>query len=315
MSAKKPPAWAVRLLRLFIRKEYLEEIEGDLEEVYYDDMEFLSPGKARTNFIMGVFKLVRLKLLKKITWFYRIEFLIMTVRNFKIAYRNLLRFKTHSIINLIGLSLGLTAGTLIFFYVLKELSFDKVHEKKDRVYNVVTTSGEGGMETNAQPIGHKLRTEFPEIEKVAYLRHTGGLVKMQYDDEKIDQKIQFASPEFFDIFSFDVLAGDAKKALEDPFSTVITKEVNDIYFDGNGLGNTIQLGDTLDMKIGAIIANFPSNSHINFDILVSFSTYGKLSWFSYSEGWGNFDIKNYVLLKEGVDHLAFQETGPLLNPR
>ncbi len=307
MSSEKPPVWAVKLLRLFIRKEYLEEIEGDLEEVFYDDMEYMSPSKARKGFILGVFKLVRLNLLKKITWFYKIEFLIMTVRNFKIAYRNLLRFKTHSIINLLGLSLGLTAGTLIFFYVLQELSFDNFHEKKERIYKVVTASGDGGMETNAQPIGHKLRTEFPEVESVAYLRHSTGMVKMHFENEKIDQKIHFASPEFFDIFSFNVLAGDAKKALEDPYSTVITKEVNDIYFKGNGLGNTIQLGDTLEMKIGAIVDNLPTNSHIQFDVLVSFSTLGKMRYFSYIEGWGNFDIKNYILLKEGVDHAAFQE--------
>src|ERR1044071_2543407 len=111
----------------------------------------------------------------------------------KIAFRSLLRFKGFAIINLFGLSLGLTAGILIMMFVVDELSFDKFHTKGDRVYRVLTqfftseSGHEGAMETNGWPIGDILRREFPEVEAVNYMC-SGSSLLINHEDKRLDRK-------------------------------------------------------------------------------------------------------------------------------
>lgn len=300
MSEIVPPKWSRRLLRLFIHSEYLEEIEGDLEEVFYDDLDRCSPKVARRRYTLGVMKLFRLSLLKNLKWIYKIGLIVTIMRTIRLAFRNLLKFKTHSAINLVGLSLGLAVGGLILLYVVDELSFDNFHDKGDRIYKVVTSS-EGGMETNAWPIGYKLRTEFPEVESVVYAKNFPSNAKLNHNEKRYDQKIYYASQEFFNLFSFNLVSHNKEEALTAPFTVVITESLEDIYFDGNALGKTLTLADSMDFKITGVVENFPKNSHIQFDILVSFPTIEKLQWWSYTEGWGNFNARNYLLVNEGTD--------------
>lgn len=306
MNEVLPPKWSRRLLQFFIHGEYLEEIEGDLEEVFYDDLETCSAKEARRRYTRGVLKLFRLNLVKNLKWIYKIGLIVTIMRTLKLALRNLIKFKTHSAINLVGLSLGLAVGGLILLYVIDELSFDNFQTKGDRVYKVVTASEDGGMETNAWPIGYKLRTEFPEIESVLYAKNFPSSFKMNHKDKRYDQTTYYASQEFFDLFSFDLISNNREEALTAPFTAVITESLEDVYFDGNALGKTLTLADTMDFEITGVIENFPENSHIQFDILVSFPTIEKLQWWSYVEGWGNFNARNYILVKEGVDHKELQ---------
>lgn len=306
MSEILPPKWSRRLLRLFIHKAYLEEIEGDLEEVFYDDLEIHSVKEARKRYTFGVFKLFRFSLLKNLKWIYKIGLIITIMRTLKLAFRNLLKFKTHSGINLVGLSLGLAVSSLILLYVIDELSFDDFHTKGDRIYKVVTASQGGGMETNAHPIGYQLRTQYPEIESVLYTRWASPAFKLNHEGKRYEHKVFYASEEFFHIFSFPLKSGDAETALKDPYSIVITESIEDIYFDEPALGQTITLRDSVDFKVTGVVKDIPKNSHIQFDMLMSFSTFPDFRYFSYTDGWGNFDIRNYVLLKEGEDPVKFQ---------
>src|SRR5262245_13887133 len=127
----------------------------------------------------------------------------------KIAFRTLWKFKGFASINLIGLSLGLTAGLLIMIYVINELSYDSFHANIDRIYRVNTkffnpASGgaEGGFDANGWPVGNILRKDYPEIESVLYTRSTSSLL-INHHDKHIRQNIHYASPEFFQIFSFE----------------------------------------------------------------------------------------------------------------
>lgn len=306
MSEITPPKWSGRLLKLFINKDYLEEIEGDLEEVFYDDVEHLSPKEARMYYSLGVFKLFRLSLLKNLKWIYKLGLINSIMRTIKLAFRNLIKFKAHTSINLIGLSLGLSIGGLILLYVLDELSFDNFHEKGDRIYKVVTANQDQGMETNAHPIGYQLRTKYPEVEQVVYTRWASPAFKVNHNDKRYEHKVFYASKEFFQVFTFPLKSGDPVKALKDPYSLVITESLEKVYFDGSALGQTLTLRDSVDFIVGAVVKDLPKNSHIQFDILLSFSTFPDFRYFSYSEGWGNFDVRNYVLLKEGEDFADVQ---------
>jgi len=227
------------------------------------------------------------------------------IKNYvKIAFRNLLKYRGYTAINLVGLSLGLTVGVLILLFVTDELAYDKFHHKADRIFKITTANPKGrGMETNAWPVAHKLITEFPEVEAVVYTRRASSNLMVNYEGHRYEHNIFYAGEDFFKIFSFNLIEGDLETALKDPFSIVITEEMKRRYFSSDiVLGKTITLRDSLEFTITGVAENIPTQSHIQFDMLASFTTYEKLvDWFSYSEGWGNFNVRNYMLLKEGAN--------------
>jgi putative ABC transport system permease protein len=229
---------------------------------------------------------------------------------FKIAFRNLMRFKVYTLINLFGLSIGLSVAVLILLFVTDELGFDKFHQKGDRIYKIVTSNGgDGGMETNAWPVADKLVNEYPEVEAVVYTRKAPASLKVNYEGKRYAHNTYYAGSDFFNIFTFPLLEGNPQTALKDPYTLVITEKVKQQYFGSAlALGKTLLLQDTLEFTITGVVADVPTQSHIQFDMLASFTTHEQLSgWFSYSEGWGNFDVRNYMLLKEGTSIAAVEE--------
>lgn len=163
------------------------------------------------------------------------------------------------------------------------------------------------LEANGWAIGTVLRKDFPEVEAVLYSRSSSLLVT--FEGKRIRERIHYMSPEFFEIFSFPLKKGNAQKALLDPYSIVITEDMEKKYFNGqDALNKTLVLGDTMQFVVTGILEKIPSNSHIQLDMLISFSTFTAVinPDFDYNGGWGNINMRNYVLLKEGVDVNAFK---------
>jgi putative ABC transport system permease protein len=230
----------------------------------------------------------------------------------KIAFRSLLKFKGYTAINLLGLALGLTSGILILIYVLDELSFDKFHAKRENIFRVGTDMYEtksgnqsGGIETNGWPIGALLEKDFPEVEKVVYIANTS--MQINHEGKRFEERMFYAGKEFFNIFSFPLLKGDPATALEKPNSIVITEAMEKKYFKGeDALGKSMTMADTLLFTVTGVMKEIPGQSHMQFNILISFATYETNNkWFSYSDGWGNLNVRNYIVLKEGVDRESF----------
>lgn len=308
MTDQTPPKWSTRILRTLIRGAYLEEIEGDLEEVFQDDLEFHGIKTARKHYNLGVFKAVRPNLIKRIKWLYQLRTSNSMTRTLKIALRSLLKFKAHSAINLIGLSVGLAIGGLVLKYAVDQFTFDDFHANEDRIFKVVTASGGGGLETNAWPVGQHLKTNYPEVDNIIYARRAPVGFKVYHNWQRYDHEVHFVSKDFFNIFSFDLKQGNFQDALADPYSVVITEDLATKYFDGDAMGKTLTMRDSVDFIVTGIVANVPNNSHIQFDVLASFSTLVSMGDFSYNSefGWGTFNVRNYVMLKEGVNGEAFQ---------
>ncbi len=232
---------------------------------------------------------------------------------FKITFRSLWKHKAYSIINLLGLSLGLAGGIFILLYVVDEVSYDNFHINSNRVYRVNSgfsnpnTGEKGGtIDTNAWPVGKVLETEYPEVEAVLFTRSASYLL-VDFEEKQFRQNMYFASNDFFKIFSFPMVEGNPANALAEPYSVVITESMAKKYFPNTeALGNTLIMMDTLQFEVTGVIEDVPANSHIQFEMLLSFSTYADIDKsFDYSAGWGNFNMRNYILLKEGSDATAF----------
>ena len=231
----------------------------------------------------------------------------------KIATRSLIKFKDYAAINLIGLALGLTSGILILVYVLDEISFDRFHAHANRIYRVGTDvvdikSGNvnSSLETNGWPIGALLEKDFPEVERGVYMRN-GSNLEINHDGKRFEERIYYAGKEFFNIFTFSLVKGDPATALSKPNSIVLTESAEKKYFKGeDALGKTLVFADTLLFVVTGVMKDVPRQSHMQFDILISFATYEAMNdGFSYGDGWGNLNIRNYVVLKEGVDKERF----------
>src|SRR5260221_1706254 len=232
---------------------------------------------------------------------------------FKIALRTLVKVKGYSAINLLSLALGLASGILILIYVLDEVSFDKFHLKADRIYRVGTDMIElksgnvsGSIETNGWPIGALLEKDFPEVEKVVYLANASNL-QINHDGKRFEERIFYAGNDFFTIFSFPLIKGDPSTALTKSNAVVLTESMEKKYFGNkDALGKTMTFADTLVFEVTGVMKDVPQQSHMQFNMLLSFKTYELLhDGFSYDGGWGNLNVRNYVLLKPGVDKENF----------
>jgi putative ABC transport system permease protein len=194
----------------------------------------------------------------------------MILTYLKIALRNLLRQKLYSLINLVGLSIGIACFLLISLWVFDELSYDRFHEKKDRIYRINTMSKEMGLVTSSSwRLGPAFKEVYPEVETFTRLwPWSRSLVK--YQNKSFDEsKFYLADPAFFAMFSFNFLHGSPESALREKHSIVLTASTAQRYFgDENPLGKTIFLRKyDHDFEVSAVIEDIPSNSTIQFDLI------------------------------------------------
>jgi len=204
----------------------------------------------------------------------------------KISLRNLYHSKFFSLINILGLTLGLTCSIIILILIQQELSYDRFHEKKDNIFILQTRMdlGSGSYTTDrcGAAVGPALTEAFPTI--TSYLRHTlpQEMLFTLYPEDSVsagpserknylESGIIAVDSNFLSFFSFPVLQGDAASALKDPFSLVMTETSAEKYFGKNNpLNKIIRVNAEHELKITAILEDPPVTSSIQFDFLVSF---------------------------------------------
>jgi putative ABC transport system permease protein len=243
---------------------------------------------------------------------------------FTTASRSLLRNKSHALLNLAGLALGITCCLMIFLVVRYELSFDTFHAKADRLYRVTTITQGDEIDyhgTSPYPMGETVQAEFPEVEQattVTYIRE-GSIIKA---NEKLFRQtgLSYVAPSFFALFDYEWVAGDPQKSLTDPYSMVLTETVARKYFGGEGaavaeaaLNQVIRLNDRNDYKVTGIVKDFPENTDFPFQVLMSFSSI-KAVGESDLTSWVNLTsaVNHYVLLREGADPAEAEARFPAL---
>ena len=234
----------------------------------------------------------------------------MLTNYLKIVFRNLLRHKTFSFINIFGLAFGIAACLIIYLYVSYEKSYDTFNLNADNIYRLKNvryyTSGTDSSTGCVALLGPTLKDEIPEVANFARLRKISMLVSAnnQFYNEK---NIYWADSSLLTMFSFPLTSGNSSKALSDKYSAVITISVAHKYFGhNNAMGKTIQVGGT-DFKITGISEDVPDNSHLKFEILLSYNTQ-----LTDRICWGCNNNNTYIQVKPGTKKSAIEAKLPLI---
>src|SRR5579864_3559991 len=189
----------------------------------------------------------------------------------KIAWRNLLRHKSFSLINIAGLAIGIAACLIIFLYVYEELTYDQYNAKTNRIVRITTRlhtpESDLVLASSPQLLGEVLKKDYPEVESVARLINASSSVKFR-NDVFAEPNFYSADQPIFSVFSFNFLEGSANDALKNPASIVITKSIASKYFgDQPALGKILHCNNQ-DMQITGVVEDRPSNSDMKIDALL-----------------------------------------------
>ncbi|MBE9517245.1 MAG: ABC transporter permease [Bacteroidetes bacterium] len=229
----------------------------------------------------------------------------------QLALRNLWRNRGYAAINIFGLALGLATSIFILLYVINELSYDRFHEKSDRIYKAwvsgMMPTGEIHDAITAGPMAAALIADYPEVEQVVRIRQYGGYL-VGNGDRKFNETredFMFTDSTFFDVFSFKLLRGDPKTCLVEPRSIVLTEKYARKYFGNEDpIGKTLKIEqDTNVSVITGVMQDFPQNSHFHVKMLGSIST---LPENRDNLSWVNQNFHTYLVLAEGTDVEAFE---------
>lgn len=293
----------------------LDYIEGDLMEVYDVRLKALGKRKADIKFIVDVLLLFRPGIIKPRDGSINLNNYRMFKSYFKIGWRNLLRNKGFSFINIFGLSIGMTASVLIMLFVVDEMSYDKHHKDGKRVFRIASEVKDERFVAAAAPIAEGLKKDFPEVEQSTRLLRFPGIDKMLLKDEATQKQFFeingfYVDSTFFQIFTYELKFGDVNTALNGPNAIVISEQVAGRFFGNENpvdkvLKVTLPFGD-FNYTVKGVFRN-TNKSHIPANLLLSMNNGDVGSWVRNQTNWATNNIfHTYVKLSAGTDLNHFE---------
>ncbi|MEO9869897.1 ABC transporter permease [Ekhidna sp.] len=309
----KPPQKLLRFFRWFCDPDLVEDLEGDLIELF-EERAGSSISRAKTLFIRDILFMFRPGIIKNFEGHKNLNNYGMLKNYLKSAWRNLMKYKGFSTINILSLSIGMAACMVIFLFIKDERSFDAFHEKKDTIYRLCEVQSFPG--TNTQNValsmpgmGPTMTAEFPEIENFTRFRSFGEQLIEVGDQRIMIENISSADSSFLSIFDFPFISGDRNTALNNPYDAIISKETAlKLFNQMDVLGETFTInGD--QCKITGVIENVPENSHLQFNILLSIriSTQDNPG---FDNQFGSNFLNTYFVLNENADLDAMSKRYP-----
>lgn len=238
---------------------------------------------------------------------------VMFTNYLKVAIRNFFKYKSFSIINILGLAIGMACCLLITLWIQDEWRFDKFNKNLDDIYWVVQSDSERSAKnfepSIPAPLLPYLKDNYAGIRYAARFKAGGRRLFSIGGKSLFEDQGGFADPEIFDIFTFPPVFGDPKRALEDTRTLVISKTMSQRYFGhDNPLGKVIKLENRYDFQVGAVIEDIPENSSIRFDYLVRFENFGEFDMVEL-DNWGRYEqYYGFLVLDPNVSHENFKET-------
>ena len=311
-SKISPPVLVLKFLRWFCDPDLLEDVEGDLCELF----EVRSRGnrtKARWLFIRDVLMLFRPGLIRNFDFLKTQNNFPMITNHIKTALRHALKYKGYTTINLLGLIVGLASSMMILLWVQDELGKDQFHAKSDRLYqlwrNMHQANGEV-ITTGAipQPLEEVLENDYPEVDEVTLVGWEMTLLFRR--DEKVSYEIgRYASPEFFSIFSFPFLAGNLETALKDPYSVVISRDLAEKYFGENwkaeAPGKAFKIQESQEFIVSGVFDRPGKSASVSFDFILPVQEYVQRN--DWVKSWYNGGFSMFLTLREDADVDHFRQ--------
>lgn len=299
---QRPPAWPMKILKPFLRTEYLEEIEGDMEEVYSDLLEKYSRSKANQIYILESAKLFKPALLNKLSGNQKLNIYGMVKLLFKTTTRSFLKNRLVTGMSLLTLILGAIFFQLVYSWISNEQQMDAIHSKADRIHiGVARFNPKADLAAiDIQGLFGVDFSQFPAVEKVL-VSHTynPGEIKFIADNVAYSGKALIVDSTFFDFFDFKMLRG-GKHTLDNPSSIIVSQEYAQRVFHGEEpMGKMVQIKCDQEglYQVAGIIDNMPSNSSITFDFLVPRQS---------QDRWRRMP-QNLLLVNQQFDAVAFNQ--------
>ncbi|MGE0589842.1 MAG: ABC transporter permease, partial [Cyclobacteriaceae bacterium] len=306
------PQSILGIIRWFCPEQLLEGIEGDLVEQYQNDLSQGSRSRAMRRLIWNIIRLFHPEIVLR-NKFKTSIIQTMMVRNYiKVSLRNIQKRKLYSLINTIGLAIGMAFCLLIFLFVKDENSFDQFHVNKDRIYRIEVKSydywnEDGNPEQkfslhpyNQMALGVALKEEASAVEYVTRFG-SGFSAGVQFQDKLYKEEVTYVDADFFRIFSFELVAGSLNKVFDNNNSLVLTQSMAKKYFnEQNPIGQIIDVdqGGTRQYTVAAVLRDPPSQSSIDFDFLLPYQNWG--SYERQMARWGNFNTPTIIQLEKNA---------------
>ncbi len=299
-----PPKWITSILENYCDPYMLEGIRGDLLELFLENVELKGTTRARLIYVFQSIGFLRLKFKKrkvKTSTFTTMlsNYLLVTLRYIK-------KHKAYAIINVLGLSIGLTASIMMIQYVRFELSYDNFHKDKERIYRLASKNPDdgGGSAKISVPMGAALAEEGLGIEKMTRLTPFGNATFKHGENVLSEGWGRCVDDAFFEVFNFKVLQGDIETALKEPGSIILTKALATKYFGENincvGQNISITYQSQVDklFTVTAVIEDVPANSHFYFSFLAPMDNYE----LSDINDWARTQAYTYLKILPKTDH-------------
>lgn len=299
------PKWPIKWLSKLWMPELVEHMVGDLTEIYEDRLETRTAFVARILFYRDCFQLLRPYLFKPL--FQRSKTYVMINNHLKIGYRNLLKYRNYSLINLLGLSLGLAASIILYRVVAYEHSFDAFHLKKDNLYVLAENTEEfGSYYQTRTPAAEKLKEDLPEVVRASrFFRPNSQWLTL--GEKRLNYSFTYVDADLAKMLTFEVLEGDVHEALKTKDNIVISLEVARSFFGyDDALGEVLTTADGESQYIvGAVVNDYPLNSSLEFEVLISWEH--RPDWVDQAADWHNTFMTAFIELEEEVKPAMIQD--------
>ncbi len=298
----RPPVWADRILNLICSDKYIDELQGDLYELYHRNSKLFGPKKANWKFIIGVFTAFRFYRLKqyKIT---NITYNAMGIfkMNLKLGYRQLRRNKLYTLANIFGLSVGMIVFISVYFWRESEYKTDQFHTKSKDTYllTVKTDSTADLLRARYGGLANKIAPKYPEVQHFTDIADLNAYLNNPENDVKFKTSGIAAHPGFLSIFDFKLLESSGDSLLVDPNTIILTKNIAKKLFGmDNPIGKMIglEINEAAAYKVIAVMEDIPSNSSFDFDFIVPQNQYH----------WNRMTF-GFICLNTNTDIPAFKE--------
>lgn len=302
-----PPKWPLRILRFFVKRDYLEELEGDLEELFHENAEHHSLRKARRLYVLEVIKLLRPTLLRNTEGNNQSTFYAMLKNYFKISIRSLGKNPLNSFINIFGLAVAISICVFLYAFARWTYSTDQFHEHKDKVFLVTFFAERDGTQQQygrtPRPLGEMLRQDFAPIKNVCRLEDRN--VVMKVDQKVFHERVRFADPEFLEMFTFPLKWGTTS-SLQDINSIILSEPMAIKYFGAeNPVSQTLLVKFGKDQSkrftISGVAAAFPKARTISFDFLVHFDNLRDAEPGYQSHNWNELVNATFIQVEDPSD--------------